>query len=349
VLDPDALLRPKRLSPGDRVAAVSLSWGGPGAFPHRFAAGVSQLHSEFGLEVVPMPNALRDPEWLAANPRARADDLMEAFEDRSVAGVISSIGGDDSIRILPFVDLAVIRSNPKVFLGYSDTTVAHAACLRAGLTTFYGPAVMAGFAENGGVHEYLRRGVMHTLFDATEPLQWRENTDGWTVELLDWADPANQDRPRTLRETSGWRWHGDSRAEGPIVAACLEPLDWIRGTEWWPDLDAAVLAIETSEEQPPPVVVARFLRSLAAMGDLEKLQALLLGRPGGAELRPQDHLRYDEAVLRVVRGEAGREDLPVVTGVDFGHTDPTWTIPIGQPVIVDPERRVVELSRAGVI
>ena len=96
MLNPDALLRPKRLKPGDRVAALSLSWGGPGVFPHRFEAGVSQLRSEFGLEVVRTRNALLDPGWLAANPKARADDLMEAFADPSMAGIISSIGGDDS-------------------------------------------------------------------------------------------------------------------------------------------------------------------------------------------------------------------------------------------------------------
>jgi muramoyltetrapeptide carboxypeptidase LdcA involved in peptidoglycan recycling len=146
---------------------------------------------------------------------------MEAFEDPRVAGIISSIGGDDSIRILPFLDLSVVRSNPKVFLGSSDTTVVHMACLRAGLGTFYGPAVMAGFAENRGVHEYLRRGVGQTLFDPTEPLQGPEDDDGWTAEFLDWADPANQEHSRLLTDTSGWRWHGESRAEGPIVAACL--------------------------------------------------------------------------------------------------------------------------------
>ena len=100
MLNPDALLRPKRLKPGDRVAALSLSWGGPGVFPHRFEAGVSQLRSEFGLEVVRTRNALLDPGWLAANPKARADDLMEAFADPSMAGIISSIGGVSALAEL---------------------------------------------------------------------------------------------------------------------------------------------------------------------------------------------------------------------------------------------------------
>src|SRR4029079_4166907 len=129
------------------VATVSLSWGGPGAIPHRYEAGKAQLEKEFGVRVVEMKHTLRPAEWVAKNPRARADDLMEAFADPSIRGIISTIGGDDSVRILPHIDLDVIRRNPKVFLGYSDTTVTHLACLKAELATFYGPSIMAGFAE----------------------------------------------------------------------------------------------------------------------------------------------------------------------------------------------------------
>ncbi len=96
---------PARLRPGDTVAAVTLSWGGPGTFPERYAAGKAAIRDKSsGCRVVEMRHALRDPVWIAANPKARADDLMEAFADESIRAVISTIGGDDSIRILPHVD-----------------------------------------------------------------------------------------------------------------------------------------------------------------------------------------------------------------------------------------------------
>ena len=89
---------------------------------------------------------------------------MEAFADPAIKGIISTIGGDDSIRLLPYLDLQVIRDNPKVFLGYSDTTVTHLACFKAGLVSFYGPSVMAGFAEHGGIFPYTAASVRQTLF-----------------------------------------------------------------------------------------------------------------------------------------------------------------------------------------
>lgn len=334
------LQKPAALRPGDRVAAVSLSWGGPGTFPHRYAAGAAQLEAELGLKVVPMPHALADPDVLAAEPEARADDLHRALVDPSIRGIISTIGGDDSIRILPFLDLDLLAADPKVFLGYSDSTVTHMAFLRAGVGSFYGPTIMAGFAESGGMHAYTRDGV-RTMVMTSAPMTWPEHPDGWTVEHLDWADPANQARRRALRSTTGWRWLGGEPAEGPIVVACLEVLDWLRGTPWWPDLEGAVLAVETSEEQPSPEVVARFFRSLGAIGDLERLRGVLFGRPGGPDLDPSDHVRYDEAIITVIRDELGLRTLPIVSGMDFGHTDPMWTLPQGIPTRIDTEARTV--------
>ncbi|MBN1139650.1 MAG: LD-carboxypeptidase, partial [Anaerolineae bacterium] len=196
-MKPD-LIKPPKLQPGDRVATVSLSWGGPGEIPHRYNAGKRQLEAEFGVTVVEMPHTLADPEWIADNPRARAEDLMQAFADPTIRAIISTIGGDDSIRILPFLDLDMIRANPKIVMGYSDTTVTLLACLKAGLVSFYGPAIMSGFAENAGMFPYMVESVRRTLFSSEPVGAIAPNLDGWTVEHLDWADPENQARKRTL-------------------------------------------------------------------------------------------------------------------------------------------------------
>jgi len=160
------MLKPSVLRPGDRIAAVSLSWGGPSSYPHRYEAGKRQFEESFGVKVVEARHTMTDHAWLASHLEARASDLMEAFTDPSIQGIVSTIGGDDSIRLLPFLDLAVIRENPKVFLGYSDTTVTHFACMKAGLVTFYGPAIMAGFSENGGLFPYMTSSIRRTLFSA---------------------------------------------------------------------------------------------------------------------------------------------------------------------------------------
>jgi muramoyltetrapeptide carboxypeptidase LdcA involved in peptidoglycan recycling len=345
-------VKPERLRPGDSVAAVTLSWGGPGTFPHRYAAGKRQFEKEFGCRVIETRHALRDAAWIAANPKARADDLMEAFADTSIRAVISTIGGDDSIRILPFLDLNVLRAHPKVFMGYSDTTVTHFACLAAGMTSFYGPAFMAGFAENCGMHRYLADSVRRTLFSA-EPLgEVSPNTGGWTVERLEWRDPANQSRLRSLMPSTGWRWlQGVGRVGGPLIGGCLEVMEWLKGTPVWPPLETwtgAVLFIETSEEAPTGPEVRRWLRSYGAQGILDRVAAILVGRPGGHQLSVADHLTYDDAVLGAVRDELGLA-IPIITGMDFGHTDPFFVLPYGVHAEIDCDAHTFSIVESAVV
>ncbi len=154
-------------------------------------------------------------------------------------------------------------------------------------------------------------------------------------------DPDLQDQSRTLQSTTGWRWHGGNSTEGPTVVACMEILDWLRGTEWMPDLDGVVLLLETSEEAPPPHALLRFLRTLQVSGDLERLAGFVLGRLGGADLTEEQRHAYDTALLRAVRTEAGLDELPIVTGVDFGHTDPMWTVPQGVAMRLDTDERSI--------
>ena len=144
------LKKPEKLKQGDKIATVSPSWGGAGdpQLRWRYEQGVQRLKEVFGLEVVSMPYSLKGSEFVYENPQARAEDLMAAFRDESIKGIISNIGGEDSIRLLPHIDFDVIRDNPKIFMGYSDVTIPHLFCHKAGVSSFYGASIMNDFAEN---------------------------------------------------------------------------------------------------------------------------------------------------------------------------------------------------------
>jgi muramoyltetrapeptide carboxypeptidase LdcA involved in peptidoglycan recycling len=273
---------------------------------------------------------------------------MEVFADPSIKGIVSTIGGDDSIRILPFLDLSVIRENPKVFLGNTNTTVSHFACLKAGVVSFYGPAVMAGFGENGGLFPYMTSSIRRNLC-STEPIALIiPNADGWTCERLDWAEPGLQNQPRRLNQCSGWHWlKGTGIRRGKLVGGCLEVIDWLRGSPVWPNLSVwqeSILFVEISEEAIPPIAVVRIFRSIAATGALEATRAILFGRPYGDE---KTFSAYDDALLQVCR-EFGLESLPLVTRMDFGHTDPMFTIPYGVEAELNCDRRELRIIDSAV-
>jgi muramoyltetrapeptide carboxypeptidase LdcA involved in peptidoglycan recycling len=313
---------------------VSLSWGGPARYPAVYERGCSVLSSVFGLTVVHAPHVLA-PD---AHPRDRAADLMAAFADPSIRGIITTIGGEDSIRLLPYLDPAVIAANPKVFLGYSDTTVSHFVCHNAGLTTFYGPSVMAGFAE---LLPYTAAAVRRALF-SNAPIGELQPADGWTPEWPDWESFV----PRSLRPRHDWTFlQGSGIAEGRLLGGCIDVLEFVRGTSAWPaSFDGAILFLETSEDAPPPVFVTRALRSYAAMGILQRINGLIFGRPGGGERFEE----YDAAILRVVRDEEGLGHLPIITGMDFGHTDPMFVLPYGALARIDCGRRTFAVLESGV-
>jgi len=345
------MILPPRLSPGDTVAAITLSWGGPGSFPHRYQAGKRQLAETFGVNVVETRHALADANWIWRNPQARADDLHEALLDPSIKAIISTIGGDDSIRILPFLDLELIRTHPKIFMGYSDTTISHFAFFKAGVTSFYGPSLMAGFGENGGLFPYMVDAVQSALFSSAPLAEIKPNREGWTVERLDWATPALQQQKRQLQPCTGWHWlQGTGVHRGRLIGGCFEVLDWLRGTDYWPTLaqwQDAILFLETSEEAPSPDWVKYTLRTLLATGVLARCKGILYGRPGG-EIAPERFGEYDQMLRRVVAEEAGLPNLPIISNMDFGHTDPMMVLPYGVLAEIDCEARQLRILESAV-
>lgn len=347
------LIKPNELNPGDKIAVVTLSWGGPGAFPYRYEVGKQRLESLFELEVVPTKHVLKDPDWIYRNPQARAEDLMEAFLDPTVKGIFSSIGGDDSIRLLPYVDFNVIRQNPKIFLGFSDTTVSHFMCLKAGLSSFYGPAIMTAFAENVEMHAYTIHGINRVLFSNEIIGEIPQNTEGWTKEYLNWANPPNQNIRRKLNPPTGWKFMGglDKAVQGRLIGGCVEVLQFINGTSLWPDLDVwkdSLLFLELSEEGISPLALTRTLRNLAAQGILEKVKGLLFSKPGGAHISADLFGDYDMAILKTLE-EYSLESMPIVTHMDFGHSDPMWTLPYGCLTEINPVKRSVAILENGVV
>lgn len=191
------MIKPKKLKRGDAVAIVSLSSGTAGdeAFRHRYEQGKKRLEEVFGLKTVTMPNALKGSEYLAKHPESRAKDFMDALKDKNIKGIICNIGGADTIRLLPYIDFDVIKNNPKVFMGYSDTTVNHFMMYKAGITSYYGPSVMCEFAENYEMHDYTKKYVDEVLFKNLENITI-VSSPKWTSEFLDWSNQAYDSQKR---------------------------------------------------------------------------------------------------------------------------------------------------------
>jgi len=86
---------------------------------------------------------------------------------------------------------------------------------------------------------------------------------------------------------------------------------------------------------------------LAAVGVLPLISGILFARPGG-QVAPEKFPDYDQALLQVVVEENGLTDLPIITGMDFGHTDPMFVLPLGVQAEVNCEQRRFAIIESGV-
>ncbi len=344
------MIKPKRLKRGDRVAVVSLSWGGMGDanLIHKYEIAKERLEKEFGLEVVCMPNALAGSEFIDKHPEARAKDLTDAFEDSTVAAIICAIGGDDTIRLLPYMNLDVIRKNPKIFMGYSDSTINHFMLYKAGVVSFYGPTIMSEFGEYVKMFDYTKSAVKNVLFDAAENYPILPSNE-WTDEFIPW-DESNKDRFYTMKkDVHGYEViNGSGVARGHLLGGCIDVFTMANGTEIWPTLDewrGAVLFIETSEDRPTPDFVKWTLRNFAAQGILRVLSGIIVGKPQGE----QYYEEYKAAILKVVADEEKLCDLPVIYNMNFGHAKPIGIIPYGIEAEINCKEKTVTLLESAVI
>lgn len=334
-------MKPSILKPGDTIGIVSPSWGGGALFPHRVRRGQEFLES-LGFRVIMAEHALSRRGWLSGTSEERAADLHQMFKDPRVKAIIATIGGDHSCHLLPLLDFELIRDNPKVFMGFSDITVLSIAIhVKTDLVVFNGPSLMTDLAECPEPLPYTQEYLLKALM-RPEPIGVVTSAPAWTDEFLDWGTRADLTRPRRLQQSSGWTWLKPGRATGRLIGGCLESLEHLRGTPYWPDLSGAILFLETSEEKPSPARIDAMLMDYENMGVLGSINGLLFARPYGYSA---DEVRE---LHGVILERTRRYDFPVIADMDFGHTSPMLTLPIGVQAEIDSTSEHFVISEAAV-
>lgn len=339
------MITPKRLVRGDKVAIVSLSRGmlGEEKFVHKYHIAKDRLEKEYGLQVVAMPNALKGIDYLYQHPEARAQDLMDAFRDKEIKAVFNAIGGDDTIRLLPYIDFDVIRDNPKIFTGFSDTTTNHFMMYKAGLVSYYGLSVMNNWAEYVAINEYTKAAIDNTLFQPTATMDIPCSCFSSFEEDKIWWDEANVNDATPRFDNCGYELlQGQGIAHGELMGGCLDVFLDLLNTPLWPNVDAwkgKILLIETSECDMPEHLLCSFLRNLQTQGVLAVINGIVVGKPATRS----KYETYKDVFRQVVGVEAKRSDLPILYNVNVGHSYPIGIFPLGLPYEIDCEKMTLTL------
>ena len=217
---PPAFRYPAKPEPGDAVAVLSPSGRSAARFPLPLDLGLTRLRDDFGLEPVEYPTT----RAAQASPAERAADIHAAFADPGIRAVLTTIGGDDELRVLAHLDPDLLAANPKPFFGYSDNVNLHMFLWKLGLVSYHGGAVMVQFGRPGAVHETTRRSLDQALLRRGS--YQLEDSAEYSDEERSWDDPGSLAAEPAMFTSAGWSWHGPAATvTGPSWGGCLEIVD----------------------------------------------------------------------------------------------------------------------------
>ncbi|KAG1708034.1 hypothetical protein DVH05_024719 [Phytophthora capsici] len=356
-----SLLRASSLVKGDTIALVAPASGLAALVPHRLVKARQELE-RLGFRVKIYPSVTQTAQenandtgsdrsfcsaYSSADAEIRSSELMQAFQDPEVAAIICTIGGFTSHEILEYLDFDAIAAHPKIFCGFSDITTLHLALYaKTNLCSFYGPAAIVQFGEFPEPLPYTVTSFLNAV-QLSEPLGEMIPSDEWTEDkTANWLTCADISHQNLMKNNPGYTWLRSGSAKGRILGGCLPTLLQVRGTEYMPDLQDAILLIETPEgaEFDQGMTLADInvaLGWLRADGTFKMIRGLVVGRPFAQS--------QVEEFQGLIRHHTRGTTFPILYGVDVGHTNPIATIPLGCQAELDSTADSFKIVESGVV
>lgn len=349
--------KPPKLNKGDKVAIVSLSSGilGEKSSKHQVDIGVKRLKS-FGLNPVFMSNALKGIDYLKENPEARAEDLKRAFADDTIKGIFCAIGGDDTYRLLPYLledkeFLNHVKKTPKLFTGFSDTTVNHLMFYKLGMVSYYGPNFLNDLAEiDNEMLPYTYQNFQSYFTNSSTTLI--SSSKVWYEERMDFSrNSVNTPRISHIEQYGYEILRGNGIVTGQLLGGCLESLyDLLKGKRYpeekiiakqyniFPDINewrGKILFIETSEDRATPVNFQQMLEAFKDLGIFEVVKAIIVGKP-------QNEAYYQE-YKKILTHVTEQAQTPIMYNLNFGHAYPRTILPYGLNAQIDFDEKTFSI------
>lgn len=304
---------PSKLKRGDliRVIAPSRSLQLIGEETKQIA---NKRFEDMGLTLSFGKHINESDDFTSSSIESRIEDLHDAFADKSVKAIITVIGGFNSNQLFRSIDWNLIRENSKIFCGFSDiTALNNAMYAKTGLITYSGPHYST-FGQK--LHfDYSLKYFKKCLF-SDKQFQLKPSKE--------WSDDSwylDQDK-RELLPNNGYLVIHEEEAEGTIIGANLCTLNLLQGTEYMPSLQDSILFIEDDYESVPHTF-DRDLQSLIHQPGFEGVKGIVIGRFQKASKMTNNLLK------QIVETKKELKNIPVIANVDFGHSDPKITFPIG--------------------
>ena len=281
---------------------------------------------EMGFYVVQSESLFRRWGYLAGSDSLRADELMVFFRNPTIKAIFPGTGGYGSTRILDQLDYTIIRSNPKIFIGFSDITGLHIALNQiANLVTFHTPNPMYGLGSKGGL----------------EPMA---ETYFWS--LLKGNDEIYQIPFDLYGDSLRVEVIAPGKAQGCLVGGNLSLVCATMGSPYEIQTNGKLLFMEDIGEAP--YRIDRYLRELKLAGKLDAVSGVILGRFTRRKEEPPDKpgdFTMDEVLDQYFKNL----NVPVIKNFPAGHVRSNISLPLGALAELDTEQGVLRFLESSTL
>ncbi|MCR9387610.1 S66 family peptidase [Vibrio metoecus] len=327
------MLYPKALYMGDKIGFFSPSSPATVFAPKRFERAKSYLEKQ-GFKLVEGELTGQSDYYRSGSIQERAEELNQLIRDPSVRCIMSTIGGNNSNALLPYIDYEALKRDPKIIIGYSDVTALLLGIYaQTGLVTFYGPALVASFGEFPPLVDETFQSFVDLLCSEVSQYQYAMPMS-WTDIKHDWETQESA-KPVYPNE---WLFMGEGKVTGRIIGGNLNTMAGIWGSRYMPEIEPGdILLIEDSLKGID--TVERSFAHLLACEVFDNIGAVILGKH---ELF--DHKGSDRTPLDVLLEVLAGKKIPILYGFDSCHTHPMLVTPLGVRGTIDFDNHTFQLE-----
>ena len=305
---------PTKLKAGDEVRVIAPARS-MSLISKESREAANKRFADMGLRLTFGKHIEESDDFVSSSIESRIEDLHGAFADKNVKAIFTVIGGFNSNQLLKYIDWNLIKNNPKIFCGFSDITALNNAIFaKTGLVSYSGPHYST-FAQElyfDYTVEYFKKCLM-----SGEPFEIKAS-ESWTDDK--WY--INQ-KERNPIKNDGWLIINEGEVHGTIIGANLCTFNLLQGTEYFPKFPEDTILFIEDDEMSNAVTFDRDLQSLIHQPGFKNVKGIVIGRFQKVSKVTNDLL------TQIIKTKKELNNLPVIANVDFGHTSPIITFPVG--------------------
>lgn len=294
------MIKPKALRKGDTIGVISPAGPITGGHIKHLEDGLMKLKN-LGYKIVLGHYIYNSRGYLAGNDVQRAYDLMQMFARKDVQAIFCSRGGYGTERLVDFLNIDIIKENPKILAGFSNITfLLNLFYQSAGLITFHGPMIR-------------KLGT--------------EKEDCNLDFMLDVLTEKRESFEISVPTSSSFNVLVPGKSTGILVGGNLTTLISTLGTKYEIDTNGRILLLEDVDE--PAYAIDRMLTLLKNSGKLDRCLGIILGEFTNCE---DSCGRNVDSISREIICPLGK---PAVHCTAIGHGRYNITLPVGALVKMD--------------